>query len=104
MVASAPSGAGVVEVVDEPTADATEVAGVARVVEGEMLDTLVVVVVDTVGAVDVVDVGALPPNGGFHPRMVVPAHVSESTLLRRPHSLWSMDIPQRAFTEIQLAV
>ena len=62
-------------------------AVVARVVDGAMVDGAMVAAA-----------------GGFQPRMVVPAHVSESTLLSRPHSLWSIDIPQRAFTEIQLAL
>ncbi|MGA1378108.1 MAG: hypothetical protein ACO32D_07030, partial [Ilumatobacteraceae bacterium] len=41
----------------------------------------------------VVDVDTVPPGGGFQPRIVVPAHGPESTLLSRPHSLWSIDKP-----------
>jgi hypothetical protein len=65
---------------------------------------LVDVLVELLVEVEVVEAGVpTPAGGGFQPRKVVPAHEPESKLLRRPHSLWSIDNPQRAFTAIQLA-
>ena len=62
---------------------------VVEVVDEVVLVVVVVVVVDT------------PTGGGFQPRMVVPTHWPDNTLLILPHSLWSIDKFQRAFTEIQ---
>ena len=75
---------------------ATVVVVVEVVVEEvvEIVDEVVVVVVVEV----VVDT---PTGGGFQPRMVVPTHWPDNTLLILPHSLWSIDKFQRAFTEIQ---
>ena len=56
----------------------TLVAVVARVVD----EGVVIAVVERV-----VDGARVDGGGGFQPRIVVPAHVSESTLLSRPHSL-----------------
>ena len=92
-----------VEVVDD-VEDVVEVE-VVDVVEDVAVDVVELVFnVVTVASDEVVEAGVpTPAGGGFHPRKVVPAHEPESMLLRRPHSLWSIDNPQRAFTAIQLA-
>ena len=104
---SAPSGAqnepGRPEICesDEPPEgavdDATVVAVTARVVVGAS----VVVAATGVVAATVFTVGTTATGGAFHPRIVVPAHCPVNRLLRRPHSLWSIERFQRAFTDTQ---
>ena len=65
------------------TAAGTVVADTLVAVVARVVDEGVVVAV----VARVVDGASVDEGGGFQPRIVVPAHVSESTLLSRPHSL-----------------
>ena len=94
-------GATVVVVVDWTTPPVVvDVVGVIDVVVGVPATVVVVelgVVGETLG-----EAGLAPDGRAGHGAIVSDEHDDASRFFTRPHSLWSIDNPHRAFTAIQL--